>query len=256
MSALICTLDNYELADFTGVAAGFGSSRYGYVVTPNTDHLIRLHRDPSFRAIYAEASYVLLDSRFLAHLLRLTRRLRLPVCTGSDLTTKLFTEVIHPDDDLVLIGASSDQASRLRRRFGLTHLAHFNPPMGFINDPQAVEACLRFIEANSPFRYCLLAIGAPQQEFIAQRLSARGVARGMALCIGGSINFLTGEELRAPGWAQRLGIEWLVRLVRSPRRFARRYLITGPRIFSLLGRTKFVLRPRPSEPVAMARNGN
>lgn len=235
-------LDNYDLAGFTGVAARFGQERYGYVVTPNADHLIRLDQDASSRALYTDADYVLLDSRFISRLLRFTRGIALPVCTGSDLTATLLDKVITHDDRLVLIGGSAELAARLRQRYGLKALAHFDPPMGLLKDPVAMEACLRFVEAHSPFRYCLLAVGAPQQEVIAQRLKLRGVARGLALCIGGSIAFLTGKEKRAPLWLQRNGLEWLFRLCQSPARLARRYLIQGPRIFGLLRRTEFVLR--------------
>lgn len=240
--ALRCALDDYDLDGFLDVAAHFGENRFGYVVTPNADHLIRLHREISFRALYDDADYVLLDSRFVARLLRLTRNLRLPVCTGSDLTSRLFESVIQYNDRIVLIGGSEEQAARLRRRYGLMQLAHFNPPMGFIHDPDAVQDCLRFIEAHSPFRYCLLAVGAPQQEMLAHLLKARGIARGMALCVGASINFLTGDEQRAPLWMQRHALEWLFRLLQAPRRMAARYLLRGPRIFALLQHTDIVRR--------------
>lgn len=240
--------DNYDLAGFTQVATQFGQNRYGYVVTPNADHMIRLNEDASYRTLYAAADYILLDSRFLAHVLRFTKSMILPVCTGSDLTAKLFSDVIAPNDRLVLIGGSEEQARQLSALYGLRNLAHFNPPMGFIRDPQAVEECLNFIETHSPFRFCLLAVGAPQQEVLAQRLKARGIARGLALCIGASINFLTGDERRAPVWMQRLGIEWFYRLTQAPGRMAKRYLVRGPRVFGLLRNAQIVLR-RDSAPV-------
>ena len=133
-------------------------------------------------------------------------------------------------------------ARQLAQRYGLRGLAHFNPPMGFIRDPVAVQECLAFVEAHSPFRFCLLAVGAPQQESLAQQLKARGVARGLALCIGASINFLTGEERRAPLWMQRSGMEWAYRLMQAPTRMASRYLVRGPRVFSLLLKARIVLR--------------
>jgi len=240
------TFDAYDLASFTDVAARFGQRAYGFVVTPNADHLIRLDEEASFRALYTAADYVLLDSRFLSKLLRLAGGPRLPVCTGSDLTATLLRDVIVPHDPLVLIGCSDRQTRQLAERYGLKNLAHFNPPMGFIRDPDAVEDCLRFVEAHSPFRFCLLAVGAPQQEVVAQLLKARGRARGLALCIGASINFLTGEEQRAPVWMQRAGIEWAYRLSQNPRRLARRYLVRGPRVFGVLRRADVVLRqPSP-----------
>lgn len=235
--------DEHDLESFARVATRFGQQRFGYAVTPNADHLIRLHDDAAFRAHYAQAAYVLLDSRFVSHWLRVSRALHVPVCTGSDLTARLFGQVIAPDDRVVLIGASAAQAQTLRTRHGLRHLEHFDPPMGFIRDPQAVQACLEFIENHSPFRFCLLAVGSPQQEAIAALLHSRGRARGLALCIGASVNFLTGEERRAPVWMQRGGLEWMFRLAQAPRRMAGRYLVRGPRVFAALRHADIVLRP-------------
>jgi exopolysaccharide biosynthesis WecB/TagA/CpsF family protein len=236
-------IDGYCLDEFARLAADFGHDKYGFVVTPNVDHLIRFHDDPAFRALYGDAAYILLDSRFLSHLLSLTKRVHSKVCTGSDLTAHLFAKVIRAEDPILLIGGEACQAQSLADRYGLKGLRHFNPPMGFVRDPVAVEECLTFIESQTPFRFCFLAVGAPQQEMLAQQLKARGKARGLALCIGASINFLTGVEKRAPLWIQRTGAEWLFRLARDPRRLAKRYFVRGPRVFSLLRRTQIVLRP-------------
>ena len=250
-------LDDYDLEAFVDLGADFGQAEFAYVVTPNVDHLIRLHDDAGFRALYADARFALLDSRFLSHVLRLTKGVRLPVCAGSDLVARLFAGVIRPDDPLVLIGGSIEQVQQLTARYGLTGLAHHNPPMGFIHDPGAVEDCLRFIEAHSPFRFCLLAIGAPQQEIIARHLQQRRQARGLALCIGASVDFITGAQKRAPRWMQRSGLEWIYRLLQEPHRLARRYLVRGPRVFGLLSRTDIHLRRRTvprdrQQPVASA----
>jgi len=243
-------LDDYDVEGFLRVAADFGADKFGYVVTPNVDHLIRYHDDPGFRALYADASYVLLDSRFLSHVFRLSKRLRVRVCTGSDLTAQLFARVIATDDKIVLVGCSSEQARSLADRFGLKALNHYNPPMGFIRDPQHVEACVRFVEAHSPFRFCFLAVGAPRQEALAQALKMRGVARGLALCIGGSVNLLTGAERRAPRWIQNMGMEWAFRLSQDPGRLAKRYLVRGPRVLSLLPLTQFLVRTHMPLPAA------
>jgi N-acetylglucosaminyldiphosphoundecaprenol N-acetyl-beta-D-mannosaminyltransferase len=237
-------LDDYDVESFLRVASDFGDDRFGYLVTPNVDHLIRYHDDSAFRALYADADYVLLDSQFLSHIFRITKGIRVPVCTGSDLTAQLFDRVIAPNDPIVLIGCSHEQASLLATRYGLTALSHFNPPMGFIYDPQEVEACVRFVEAHSPFRFCFFAVGAPQQELLAQMLKSRGVVRGLGLCIGASINFLTGTERRAPRGLQRIGMEWLFRLLNNPGRLAKRYLVRGPRVFTLLHLTNVLVRPR------------
>jgi exopolysaccharide biosynthesis WecB/TagA/CpsF family protein len=238
----VLNIDDYDLEETLKIVAEFGSDRFGYVVTPNVDHVIRHYQDSQFRSLYAHASYVLLDSRFLAHTVGLFKRQILRVCLGSDLTSAVLTSVIKPLDVTVLVGATSAQAELLRKRFGLKALHHIDPPMNFIRDPAAVEACLREIEAVGPFRFCFLAVGSPQQEIIAKKLKERGVARGLALCIGAAIDFMTGIEKRAPLWMQRLGFEWLFRLLQNPRRMAKRYLLRGPRIFLLLPRIELRVR--------------
>ena len=239
---LCCDLDRYDLLGFLQVARSFGQQEYGYVVTPNVDHLIRLHDDADFRSLYEQARYVLLDSRVLAKLVRFTHRLQLPVCTGSDLTRQLFERVIAPADKIVVVGGTAQQLQQLTSRYGLTNVVHCDPPRGFIDDPAAVDACLQFIEAHSPFRFCLLAVGSPRQEILAQRLQARGVARGLALCVGASIDFMTGVERRAPQWMQACALEWLHRLLQNPGRMTHRYLVRGPRVFRLLRKTIFISR--------------
>jgi N-acetylglucosaminyldiphosphoundecaprenol N-acetyl-beta-D-mannosaminyltransferase len=235
-------IDDYDVGEFAAVAARFGRERCGFVVTPNVDHLIRYYEDPTFRAQYRAADFILMDSRFAARLVRLLKGVRLPVCTGSDLTARLLSDVVQPTDAIVMIGGDEEQARQIAARYGLQNLRHHNPPMGFIKDPVAVEECLKFIENAGPFRFCFLAVGSPQQETLAQALRARGIARGLALCIGASLNFLTGHERRAPVWMQKLALEWLFRLMQNPRRLARRYLVRGPRIFAHLRRSRVVLR--------------
>lgn len=237
-------IDDYDVLEFRSIAATFGCERYGYVVTPNVDHVLRYYEDERFRATYADAAYVLLDSRFLAHCLAMLRIQRVRVCPGSDLTLQIFQHAASSGDRILLVGGSSAQAQHLSRHFGLPSLIHIDPPMGFISDPSALEHCLQGIEAASPFRYCFLAVGSPQQEILAQHLKRRAIARGLTLCVGASINFLTGAERRAPNWMQQVGAEWLFRLLQNPRRLAKRYLLRGPRIFALLPRMRVAIRTR------------
>lgn len=240
-------IDDYDLDEALLIVAAFGGERFGYVVTPNVDQVLRYHDDSQFREIYAGAAFVLLDSRFLAHAVSLFKLRRHRVSPGSDLTAAVLSSVVQPNDSVVVVGATPHQARQLRTRFGLACLRHIEPPMNFIDDPAAVETCLREIEAASPFRFCFLAVGSPQQEILAHELKKRGIARGLALCVGGSINFLTGVEKRAPRWSRLMGLEWLFRLLRDPRRLAKRYLLRGPRIFFLLPRLE--LRARRPVPV-------
>jgi N-acetylglucosaminyldiphosphoundecaprenol N-acetyl-beta-D-mannosaminyltransferase len=61
---------------------------------------------------------------------------------------------------------------------------------------------------------------------------------GWLVTCGGCYNFVTGAYSRAPGWMQAIGLEWLFRLVKEPKRLFWRYAVTNPlAIFLLLTRT-------------------
>ncbi len=205
---------------------------FGYVVTPNADHLVRLARDPALRPLYDGAMLRLLDSRVVARLAGVMGLAAPAVVPGSDLTAALI-QAMPPDERVTVLGLAPAALERLAARTGLRRIAHHNPPMGFDRDPAALEAAVRFIEEN-PARITFLAVGSPRQERVAQAVTARGRGRGVGLCIGASLLFLTGEERRAPVTVQRAGMEWAWRLVQDPKRLARRYLVDSPAIIALL----------------------
>jgi N-acetylglucosaminyldiphosphoundecaprenol N-acetyl-beta-D-mannosaminyltransferase len=57
---------------------------------------------------------------------------------------------------------------------------------------------------------------------------------GWIVTCGGCFNFAAGDYVRAPGWMQKAGLEWLHRLLREPRRLFWRYLITNPVAIAML----------------------
>ncbi len=215
--------------------AASADDRFRYVVTPNVDHVVMLHKAGNeawrtdYRAAVAGADLVVNDSRILARLARFSG-IALPVVPGSDLTRDLVTHGIGPCDGVILVGGSSVEAAWLQRALPRSRIFHFEPPMGVRDNPALQDRIAEFVERQDA-AFVLLAIGAPQSELVAARIAARGKARGVALCIGASVEFLSGTRRRAPRWMQRLSLEWAFRLISEPRRLWRRYLVEGPRIF-------------------------
>ena len=212
---------------------------FTYVVTPNVDHLVRLDAlgrgDPLGRELwegYVGATLVLCDSRILARLARFYG-VTLPLAPGSDLTVRLFDQVVRPGDRIAVIGGDADLGTTLRARFPALDVVQHMPPMGLLRDPAAMAAAVAF-GRDSAARFLLIAVGSPQQEVLAARIAREGRgATGCALCIGASLDFIVGRQRRAPRWIQRLGMEWAHRLGLQPRRLWRRYLVDGPRIFRM-----------------------
>ena len=208
---------------------------FGYVVTPNVDHLVQIHRQPDLlRVIYRDAAFTVCDSRILAALAK-SAGLHLTTVPGSDFTARFLAESIEPEDTVLLVGGNANQAQKLSSLYDLTHLAHYEAPMNLARDAGARSEVAGFVIAH-PARYVFFAVGSPQQELIAHEVWKSGKARGTGFCIGASIDFLTGKAKRAPRLMQRLKLEWLHRLIKEPRRMWRRYLVDDIEIFRIYWR--------------------
>jgi N-acetylglucosaminyldiphosphoundecaprenol N-acetyl-beta-D-mannosaminyltransferase len=198
------------------------SRRFAYVATPNAQHLALLHRGvEGFAFGLSHAWFLTCDSRVLQRLGRLLFGRSIPLVTGSDLTMHLLQHEIHPDETVTIIGGDETLRQDLAGRFGLSRIALFSPPFGFSTDPALLGQCIDFIRAN-PARVVFLACGAPQSEVLAARVVEANCATGVGLCIGASMLFATGRLKRAPLLWQKLGLEWLYRLMQEPRRLGRR----------------------------------
>ena len=214
------------------IRARAASAPFAYVVTPNVDHIVRLSctRSDVWPA-YRHAWMTLCDSRILAKLATFAG-MRLPITTGSDLTKAMFATIMSRSDRIAVVGGSPALIAKLRERYGFTDLLHHNPAMGFIHDRAERAHAVDFVVAAQA-RYVFLAVGSPQQELLAYDIARTGEATGLALCIGASLDFLVGEQTRAPVFVQQMSLEWLYRLATNPARLWRRYLVEGPQIVSV-----------------------
>jgi UDP-N-acetyl-D-mannosaminuronic acid transferase (WecB/TagA/CpsF family) len=245
------TLLGLDFADMDAAAAAAwidarpADAPFGYVVTPNADHLVRIERQPALLPLYQHAALRLLDSRVAA---RAAHLLGLPtprVAPGSDLTALLLRRYVRPGERIAIVGLRACWLEPLMRRCGL-HVVpwHHDPPACFEQVPGAVDVAVRFV-LEHPARLVFLAVGSPRQERLAAAIAATGRATGTGLCIGASLEFLSGARRRASAWMQRAGLEWLFRLATEPHRLARRYLLDAPALFPLLLQERLRGRPAP-----------
>lgn len=228
-------LDLQEALDVVGTMAK--DQQFSYVVTPNVDHFVNLYpeiseqRSDLFRAAYDAASLTLCDSRIVRGLARFAG-INLTVVPGSDLTAALFQHKLTTGDRVAIIGGDSALLTDLSRLFPAPSYSQHIPPMGVLGKQDAVADIIAFIE-KAKADYVLFAIGSPQSEIIAHQCQQSGTCKGVGLCIGASLEFITAAKKRAPIWMQKAGLEWAFRLLSEPSRLWRRYLVEGPRIFKI-----------------------
>jgi N-acetylglucosaminyldiphosphoundecaprenol N-acetyl-beta-D-mannosaminyltransferase len=83
----------------------------------------------------------------------------------------------------------------------------------------------------------LVGMGMPRQEhWIMQNLEL--LAGKVVANVGGCFDYYAGTQALAPRWMGRIGVEWIYRLLRSPRRLFRRYLIEPFKLAAVLHRKR------------------
>ena len=203
-----------------------------YVVTPNVDHTVMYQENEALREAYDHASMVVADG---APLIAASRILGCPLperVAGSDLAPHLLARANQEAEHsgrpmrLFLLGAGPGVADRavtnINQRWpGVVTCGTYCPPLGFEKDSAENERILAAIAKAKP-DVVLVGLGAPKQELWVSAHRERLDAK-VALCIGATIDFLAGEKQRSPVWLQRLGLEWLHRLLSEPKRLASRY---------------------------------
>jgi N-acetylglucosaminyldiphosphoundecaprenol N-acetyl-beta-D-mannosaminyltransferase len=213
------------------IAAAIRSRERCWVVTVNVNLLCLAERDPSFRAVVGRAEVRTADGMPIVWMSRLRGRPLAARVTGADLIVPLAARAAREGWRLFLCGAAPGVADRaaeeLRRRApGVDIVGTASPSFADaaeLTDPDANASLLAAIRAVAP-DVLLVAFGAPKQERWIEHHRARGALEvPVAIGVGGSFDFLVGQQSRAPAWMRGSGLEWIHRAVTQPGRLGPRY---------------------------------
>ncbi len=211
------------LEDSVAAMRDRGSS--AYFVTANLDITRQAYLDSRLREIIFRADRVYCDGLPLVWLSRLFGVPLPERVAGSDMTPLLLERCARENLPVYFFGSDNQTLKRaaavLKHRYtGLRVVGCSAPPVGEI-ESWSNEAIVNQIRCARP-ALLLVALGCPKQEYwISQYLEKTGVP--LAIGIGASLDFVAGKQVRAPRWIQALGMEWLWRFSRDPRRLGHRY---------------------------------
>lgn len=211
------------------------SSRY--VCVANVHMVMEGYDDPHFQQLVNEADLVTPDGMPLVWALRL---LGIPTATrvyGPDLTLHVCRRAAEDGLSIALYGGTprslNDFAAFLHNQFPCIQIAcRIAPPFRPLT-PDEDARYTRQLQASGA-QIVLVGIGCPKQErWIAAH---RGRINAVMIGVGAAFDFHAGRVRQAPTWMQRIGMEWLFRVMMEPRRLWRRYAQHNPRFVWLFAR--------------------
>jgi N-acetylglucosaminyldiphosphoundecaprenol N-acetyl-beta-D-mannosaminyltransferase len=221
-------LDRVEEFIREGRACGKGHQ----IATVNVDFIVNAMHDAGLRQLLQSASLAIPDGMPLvwgARLLGVPLRERV---AGADLVPALAGRAAQKGYSIFFFGGAEGIAARAAavlqaKNPGLKIAGVLSPPYAPVENMGG--PLLDEISSARP-DILLVALGNPKQETWIG-LYGKQLAIPVMIGVGGSFDFIAGHTRRAPLWMQRVGLEWVYRLMQEPRRLLRRYM-AGLVVFS------------------------
>lgn len=204
----------------------------GYIVTANPEIVLHSRDDAAYAAAVNGADLVLADGVGDLYAARILGTPLPERVAGSDLTPRLLSRLAERGGSVFLYGARPGVAERAGEalRSACPGLRIAGTENGYISDETALFTAL---DKEQP-DLLLLGLGVPRQELWMARNRQR--TNAVMIGVGGLLDVFAGDIPRAPESWQRLGLEWLYRLLREPRRIKR--MIRLPEILLLAARER------------------
>ncbi len=175
------------------------------VVTPNPEIYIKYTRNRNYRNLLQSFDYALCDGAGLQIAYRLSG-VALPRLTGTDMVSEILKD---QSLKVYVIGSSCVACKKLNLVGSNTSKITKSSYGSIVKDLKELQPDV-----------VMVALGAPLQEeliaFLADQLQL-----GLLIGVGGAIDYVSNTVSRAPKFLRSLGLEWLYRLIRQPKRIWR-----------------------------------
>lgn len=208
----------YGVDSFTfDEAVEYAYSHHGQIVTINPEMISEARKNKDFSEIVEHADLVVPDGigveiglKILGHKVR-----RIP---GIELGRALIVKFSDENKTVAFVGAKPEvvesAVKMLRTDIQNLNVVYFHD--GYFKDANIIMDSLYQAKPD----LVLVALGSPKQEFFIAEMKTR-LPNSTFIGLGGSFDVWAGHVERAPEIYQNLGLEWLYRTIKEPKRLKR-----------------------------------
>lgn len=200
-----------------------------YVCVANVHMLMEAYWHTEFATVLSHADLVTPDGTPLVWMMKLLGARAQNRVAGLDILLAVCQLASQQNIRVFFLGSQTTilEAMRvkLEREFPQLQIAGMEPlpfrPLTLAEDDEIVRKI-----HDSSAGVVFVSLGCPKQEYW---MSAhKGKIRAVTIGLGGAFPVFAGIHKKAPVYIQKLGFEWLYRLIQEPRRLWRRYSSTIP----------------------------
>ena len=223
--------------------AAIESRSFASQMSVNVAKLVTLRDDPELRRIVDGCQIINADGQGIVWASKLLGDPLPERVAGIDLMHRLLAEAEQRGYSVYVLGAKDEVLQEAVKRLRSIHprlrFAGWRDGYFPIGEEAAVAESIRACAPDLLF----VAMSSPRKEYF---LGRYGESMGVpfVMGVGGAIDVVSGVTRRAPLSWQKLGLEWLFRVLQEPRRMLGRYVRTNTRFVVLLSREVVAVRGR------------
>lgn len=209
-----------DMAQFLDYLYAGARLKTGSLVAINAEKVLTIESQPDFAELISTAEYKYADGVSIVRSIRRKyRQAKVSRIAGADLWEGLMERAGKAGTPVFLIGGKPEvleqTVAKLRAQWNVNIVGCQN---GYFT-PEQREAVFERVKASQA-AIVTVALGSPKQEVL-MRDCRRVHPDALYMGIGGTYDVFTGHVKRAPKFWQKLGLEWLYRLMRQPSRLGR-----------------------------------
>lgn len=206
------------------------------VFTPNSEIILSAYKNEEFKNIINSATIRTADGIGVIYASKI---LGTPIperCSGYDISLELIKQIAFSGHSLYLFGASPGVAEAAKQK-----IEEANPGINIVGyhdgyfDVEEEKNIINDINEKKP-NVLFVCLGSPKQEkWINNHINDLDI--NVAIGLGGCLDVYAGNVRRAPDIFIKLGLEWLYRLMKEPKRFFR--MLALPKFMLTVLKIKF-----------------
>lgn len=230
ITLLGCPIDNLSLEETVSHIEEFiKSGKPHQYIAINADKIVKMRKDPEFRDILFKSDLNIVDGQPLMWVSRLFGKPVKQRYGGLDIIDAFAAVSEKKGYGIYFLGAREEIVSDVVKKYkdlfpGLKISGWRN---GYWKADEEGEVVEDIISSRPDVLF--FAMGSPRKEvFLRKYIDKMGIPFVMG--VGGAFDIIAGKTKRAPLWMQKMGIEWMFRVLQEPGRLWKRYLI-GNSIF-------------------------
>lgn len=231
---------------YAGPKADLAQEAAGVIATLNPHSYIIARKDKRFREALQSADLLIPDGTGIQLAARVLTGRRIEKIAGSDLHEVIIDSLGRRGGSCFYLGSSEETLMKIRERLAAEHpslrVGTFSPPFRERFTEEENDAMIRAVNSFAP-EALFVGMTAPKQEKWVHEHRAR-LTVPLICPVGAVFDFYAGTVRRSGEFWIRMGLEWLPRLLREPRRLWRRNFISTPLFLLHLIREKIRLTAR------------